>query len=128
MAQALRHKLVRMRTSARLQVQSLGNSPCVSHIVENATPTLAQQGAKTAYCESCVDGGDMPCDSFFGLPDGGGTPGTAILYMSDGLATDLGEQCAHNCGQLSYAICEGIHVCSASDAPPKTTCAQGICK
>ena len=112
-----------------LQVQSLGSSPCVGNIVNNAAPTLAQQGAKTAYCNACADAGsDMPCDFFFGLPDGGATSGTAILYMSDGLATDLGAQCANHCGQLSYLVCEGIHVCSATDAPPKTTCTQGICK
>lgn len=113
-----------------LQRQSLGNSPCVADIVNASTPTTAQLGAQTAYCTHCPgDAGlDMPCDQFFALPDGGASPGTALLYMGESFATDIGTDCANNCGAISYGLCEAIHFCSEPHAPPKTTCTQGVCK
>lgn len=115
---------------ADLQVQSLGNSPCVADMVNHATPSGAQNAAKTAYCTACPgDAGlDMPCDQFFVSADGGSTPGTAVLYLGDNLATELGSRCANNCGALSYGACELLNLCNVKDPPPKTTCSQGVCK
>jgi hypothetical protein len=79
---------------------------CITDRMKAATPTAAQNDARTAYCTACTGSNASTC-AFF---DSKGGPGYPILQYSDAIAASAMTTCK-DCDALRYAVCVALVAC-----------------